>query len=110
MSKVKFAGVPVELGDNTVILPALSLGQIRALTSTLQEFATVEAADNLEQQERKLQLAATLIAAALSRNYGDAYTADVLSDYVDLNNLAGLLTAIMGQSGFAKVREVAPGE
>jgi len=112
MNKVKFDGVPHNLGGTTYIVPGLSTKQMRQLRDRIvraieleQQAAKGEVPDASGTMFEILDIAVDVTHAALSRNY-EGIDKDKLEDWVDMNNSRSLMMAVMGQSGFQLVREV----
>lgn len=93
----KFPGVPLKVGDETLIVPALSLGQLRnGMLAKLQEH------DKLIAEGRafdSLAVRGEIILAAIRRNYPD-YDEQELFDHLDMSNTAPIWLAVLGASGF----------
>lgn len=111
---VKFKGVPLEFGDRTVIVPGLSLAQLRQHGSVVAECIAVEKMPaGPEQLNAMLDPVSKLVHLALSRNYDDLKLEDV-QNVLDTGTMQEFVAAIMGQSGARRVRSVegdeAPGE
>ena len=92
------------MGGKDFIVPALSFGQLRRLMPKLKETNAIGAQMTPEQMENVIEIVFT----ALSRNYPDLKLEDV-ADLIDLNNLATIFAAVMGQSGLAKSGEALAG-
>lgn len=103
---VKFKGVPLEFGDRTVIVPGLSLSQLRRHSEVVTQCIEVEKmAPGPEQLYAMLEPVSMLVHLALSRNYEDI-TLEHVQDAVDTGTVQEFVSAIMGQSGMRRVRAV----
>ena len=90
-------GASIRMGGKDYIVPALSFGQLRRLMPKLKETNSIGAQMTPEQMENVIEI----VFAALSRNYPDLKLEDV-ENLIDLNNLATIFSAVMGQSGLSK--------
>jgi hypothetical protein len=102
MSNIKYEGVRITLGQQEYIVPALTIRQMRELTSELADLKGIGAEPTSDEITSMLRI----VLAAISRNYPDM-TIDALEDAIDLNSLAVVMQAITGQSGLERVK---PGE
>ncbi len=93
-------GIEIKIGDDLLIVPSLSLKQVRLSlpkikTLKMGSFAPADMAVCVE-----------IVHAALTRNYPEM-TKDQVEDGIDMRNMAKVLNAVMAVSGM----EVAqPGE
>ena len=103
--KPKFAGVEIDLGGQSYIIPPLSLRQMKEYAEKLLSLGTVRLDNFLE----KLDVAMPIIAAAFKRNYPDM-TEEKLLDLVDVANFKYVIQAINGTNGLkeAKAGETRP--
>jgi hypothetical protein len=101
MSAVRFKGIDVEFSDGVVrTVPPLTLRMLQSLESRLSGWTGgVDAAS--------LSLVIDTVGAALRRNYPEA-TDDVVSDIVDVSNMAAVMQAVMGVSGVKSASGEAP--
>lgn len=113
MDAVKYKGTPLDLGDRTVIVPGLSLRQLRDNSKLVQECLDIEkkhgTAPPPEVLHEMVEPVAKLIHLALTRNYPNLALAEV-EDSIDLTNMESFVNAVMGQSGMQLVREVPKAE
>lgn len=96
-------GKEIPFGRFKLIMPALSLKQVRQMTpllSTIASSANGATPDDLGPM-------CDVIHAALVRNYPDILRAD-LDDMVDLNNIRDIWPALNGLSGLVPSGEVVP--
>jgi len=92
-----FAGVKMKIGDEEYIVPAISLGQLRAgVTAQLQEHDALVAAGKTW---AAVDIRGQIIYAALRRNYPDLDEAKLL-DFLDLSNNGPIWLQVLGVSGF----------
>jgi len=104
MAIVKIKGIPVELGDRTLIVPPLALGALEQLQERIATFT-----GDIRSKE---QIATVLDAAhaALKRNYPEVTREDV-AEWVDVGNMAEVFEAVMDISGMKrKALEAGQGE
>jgi len=94
----KYDGIVVEVGGTKYTVPPITLGlyfkledQIKVLTNGLQEGGD---------QFAYLKAGSAVIVAAVKRNYPDINEQDFL-DSVRLEDVPGLVQAVMNTSGFA---------
>jgi hypothetical protein len=104
--KPKFAGVPVVVGGEEWIVPALSLRHFREFHKKLFDIGEINS-DNLPE---KIGERLPIVALAVQRNYPDV-TEDQLSDVLDLPTVLAVVRAIGEASGLrlAAEGEQAPG-
>lgn len=108
---VQFSGVPIKFGLNMLIVPALSLRNMREQKENIQAFIDLErkaAAGEEVDTFEALEFATKVIGAALRRNYKHIKDEE-LEDNIDLGNMRPFIQAVLGQSGFEltdKVPEV----
>jgi hypothetical protein len=106
-----FAGTKITIDGEDLIIPALSLGQLRnGINKVMETHDTLLAEGKIFDA---MDLRGEVIFSALTRNYPD-YTKDKLFDFLDLSNTTQLWLSILGQSGFAPgeaeaAKEKAPG-
>ena len=101
MSDEKFEGVSITLGGRKLIVPALTIKQVR-----------VTLADDLKALDDKdanvsMMAGQRVILAAIRRNYPEM-SEEFIEDSLDLNNYKAVLSAIMGASGL--VQQAGAGE
>jgi hypothetical protein len=92
-----FAGTKVTIDNETIIIPPLSLGQLRngVLTKLKQH-------DDLIAQEKTFEamtLRGEIILEAIHRNYPE-FEPSKLYDFLDMGNIGPLWLSILGASGF----------
>jgi len=91
-------GVNITLGGRDYIVPALNFRALRACQPDLDLIShTDEGAFGAERMAAICRIAH----AAIRRNYADV-TIDEIEDGIDLNNVADVITAVLGQSGLVK--------
>lgn len=103
----RFDGVSVTSGGKTLVLPALTLGAMKKLRN---EFVVIGNIDPVKQganlTEEQIDAMISIVLASAHRNYPTVNREEV-EEFVDLDNLAEIIPAILGQSGMKKA---APGE
>lgn len=92
-------GVKLSLGGRDFIVPALTLKSLRKLTEsgTLKKLNVTGGELSLE----NMDAVATVVHAAISRNYSDV-TVDDLLELLDLENMQRVLPAVMAASGLKR--------
>jgi len=88
-------GTEVTMGGTTLTIPALNMRQIKALRPQIIKM------DKETDPDKKLAATFAVILQAIRRNYPEA-TEEDLDELIDMNNLAAITMAVMGQSGFEK--------
>lgn len=101
----KFEGEKLKLGDKEYVIPPLTWRRIRELLPVLGRIKISPV--GLEITGEMLDDYATVILAALNRNYPDM-TRESLEDVLDLGNAPQIFLAIMGMSGLIR-GEMMPG-
>ena len=99
-------GVKINIGGVDYVAPPLNFRQIRQLRPVIDKMADATQVSNFSDEQ--IDNIITIVHAALSRNYPDI-TKEVLEDALDLGNMAKVIQAIMGVSGFIQGEEQ-PGE
>ena len=99
-------GKKIIIGEKEFTVPPLNFRSIRALEKDIASLGAMSpgAAITSEQIDTIIRI----VQVALKRNYPDITTED-LEENLDLNNVAPIIQAIMGVSGFTQ-GETAPGE
>lgn len=115
MSSVKFKGVPLDFGDRKIIVPGLSLRQLRENAELVKECVRLESMPpGPDQIFAMLDPVSKLVHLAVSRNYGDKVTLEDVLDVLDTHTAQEFVGVIMGQTGFKRVHSIeegdAPGE
>jgi len=91
-----FSGKEIKIGEETYILPPISLGMLRhGLTDLFEKH------DKLSQEGKHWEatlIRGGLVLQALRRNYPD-FSEDKFFDNVDINTLGPLWLYILGASG-----------
>lgn len=107
MIKSNVAGIVLVFNGREVIVPGLSLSQVRQNRPLLSSFIEAEklAAENPDSALDSFSTITTVVQLALSRNYPDVTEAEV-ENSLDLNNVKEWVAAVMGQSGFRVTREI----
>jgi hypothetical protein len=108
----KYKGVPLDFGTHRLIVPGLSLRQLREnkdLVATCIALEAEAAAGGKDVLFKMLDPVASLVHMALQRNY-PAVTKAKVEDVLDTNNMTEYVTAIMGQSGLVRVSTLPEGE
>lgn len=95
MSQLKFNGHPMRIGDKVMVVPALSVRQVKLHRADLSVMSAIAGREPTDEEVDKLMKVAL---AALNRNYPDL-TLDQLEDAVDLNSLPDVIAAVTGQTG-----------
>jgi hypothetical protein len=103
----QFDGVSVTTGGTTLVLPALTLGAMKKLRNA---FVTIGSIDPVKQganlTDEQVDAMISIVLASAHRNY-PTMTREEVEEFVDLDNLAVIIPAILGQSGMKKAE---PGE
>ncbi len=103
--KVKHSGVAFEFGEEQLIVPPLTVGQVEALTPTLVEHDAIDPKDYGDAAKR-LRLRAKVIFEALKRNYPD-FTEVELSEFVTAGNSDTAFLAALGNDRTSpKIRDL----
>jgi len=97
----RFRGVPIFLNGQRIIVPSLSMGQVRQNQELIE--AKPPEGEPLVDHAKRMQ---PVILAAINRNYPDV-TADDLDEWLDLNTYPEVYLAMRGASG---LKVVGPGE
>lgn len=93
-----FNGVKAKFGDKEVVIPPLSLGQLRNGALEL-----LKKHDELVEKNQFMESAlirGEVIALALTRNYPEM-TVDLVFENLDLSNVNELWRTVIGLSGFS---------
>lgn len=92
----KIEGVTINLGGDDYVVPALNFRQIKKIQPEIRKL------ENLSGgliSDEEMEVMATVVHEALSRNYPDITQEKVL-ELLDLRNAPVVVKAIMGISGF----------
>jgi hypothetical protein len=93
------------IGDETFVVPPLTLGQLRSgVLALLQQHDALIAESKIFEA---MELRGQVILTALRRNYPD-FPEDKLFNFLDMNNNGPIWLSILGVSGFTPGEEVAP--
>lgn len=92
--RVKHSGVAFEYGDEQLIVPPLTVGQVEQLTPTLVEHDGIDAKD-FNGVTARLVLRVKVISAALRRNYPELSDTEI-SEFVTGNNADLAFAAALG--------------
>lgn len=111
INKVPNRGVAFEKGDDIIVVPALTTGQIRdnaakfrlIIKSAEGSLNADEVSD--ETVDQVLDAKLDLILQAVKRNYPQAELTDIL-EFVTLENVNQMISAILGVSSEPKVKDV----
>ena len=113
--KVKNTGVAFEYGERTLIVPSLSVRQMKTLAGKLVEYDNFDifakSVDgvvkvDMAKLSARLELLAGIVAEVVRRNYSD-FTDEEAMDFVTVGNANQLLSAIIGSDRQSpQVREV----
>lgn len=98
----KYDGVKMRVGGRELIVPALTIKQVRSLRA---EFDQMQGIKDAAPTDDQIGAVTRVIHSAVVRNYPDM-TQDDLEELLDLSTMQAVVKAIMGQSGL----EVTPGE
>lgn len=109
--QLKYEGVPVRIGNQTWVLPSLSVGQAKKLWPKLLSIDNVGGSveEIKKAMPEKFDDMVAIIHAALSRNYKDI-SLEQLADIVSISQVKHLLLVVSGQSGFTPEGEPKPVE
>lgn len=99
-------GTPFTIRGKEYIIPSLSFGQIETLTPELDRLAQIGKIKQLNPQIIKDITKVSL--AAISRNYPEINEAYFKENMLDLSNFGPIFDAVMGNSGFQKVKTEIP--
>lgn len=105
-----FSGVPMQLGDEEYIVPALSLSQVKALRASFSAMEKLRGEVQSLADEKfadLLDLTVPIIHAALARNYPTLDSAS-LYDLLDLDTMNQCLEIVLSASGLKRVRKGEP--
>lgn len=109
-STVKFRGIPQPFARRMLIVPGLSIKQLRDNQQLVAECLALEkeAAGPTSETDvlfKMLGPVAKLIHLALSRNYEDV-TLDEVEEVIDTYSMREYVSVVMGQSGMVRVAAV----
>lgn len=99
----KHDGVKMRVGGRELIIPALTIKQVRALRGQFDAMQGIK--ENVMPSDEQIGAVTEVIHSAVVRNYPDM-TIDTLEELMDLTTMQAVVKAIMGQSGL----EVVSGE
>lgn len=94
---VKVKGVPFQFGEQTYIIPPLSLGALEQLQEKIKQVNGNGDASDFNQVSTIIDCAH----AAMKRNYPEMTREDV-ADLVDLSNMQDVFQAVMNVSGMVQ--------
>lgn len=94
----RFKGFPFDLGDRTLIVPAMNAG-------TFEDFEQRIVALQQGQEPKPVALVVDLLHRCLRRNYPEI-SRDEVREFVDLDNWSELFAMVMGESGYRQWVEV----
>ena len=110
---IRYMGVQVDFGEQgKVILPGLSTRQMRENKETIDRMVSLEREQtesgqmNAAAMFEVFDIAAKIVGLALKRNYPNITDSEI-EDTIDSQNVKFLVAAVMGQSGYKLVWEVA---
>lgn len=95
MSRKLIKGVTVEMGGEAWVIPPLTLGQVEDLQD---DIAKLSGGNPREQ----FAIMATVVHAAMVRNYPELTLECVRNELLDLANVFEVTDAVMGSSGLVK--------
>lgn len=98
----KYDGVKMRVGGRDLVIPALTIKQVRSLRA---QFDTMQSIGNAAPNDDQIGAITEVIHSAVVRNYPDM-TQEGLEELLDLSTMQAVVKAIMGQSGL----ETTPGE
>lgn len=103
MSEGIIEGVEITFGLKKLIIPSLTLGQLKRLRDDLAKLAAV----NSDQQinDATVDAMTRIVTVALRRNYPEM-TEETVLEMLDLSNLAQTVQAVLGVSGLKKTATV----
>ena len=96
VSKVKYDGVKVKIGDQELIVPSLTVKQARSVWPEILEMD--KQGVTLDTVPLQWDRGVKVIHTALSRNYPEL-TTDQLEEMLELRDWAKLIKIVSGQSG-----------
>ena len=96
----KHDGVKMRVGGRELIIPALTIKQVRGLRSQFDAMQSI--GDNVAPTDEQIGAVTEVIHSAVVRNYPDL-TLDDLEELLDLSTMQAVVKAIMGQSGLEVV-------
>ena len=85
-------GKELKIGEKVLVVPSLSIKQVRSLLPKMQTLQLGSFA------EKDMDVCIEIIRMALSRNYPDI-TVDEIEDSVDMTNMVPIVKAVMNLSG-----------
>lgn len=90
-------GVTVEMGGVDLVVPPLTLGQLRRLMPKVRQLTEIRASMGEEQ----IAVLVEIVSAALQRNYPDL-TPEKVENLLDLGNAGAVLNAVLTGSGLKR--------
>ena len=87
-------GVAVAMGGQDLIVPPLTLGQLRRLMPKVRQLTEIGASMG----EAQINVLIDIVTAALQRNYPET-TPDKVENLLDLGNASAVLNAVLTGSG-----------
>lgn len=99
VTKIKFKGIEIELGDQRLVCPPLSLATIEQMRDKLEAMSGADMKD-------KVSTVIECAHSALKRNYPDI-TREEVADGIDLGTMEDVMVAVMDVSGAERQRRVA---
>lgn len=90
----KIKGIHINLGGRDLVVPPLNFKALQDLQERLASFTG-------DTSPESIQLVLDAAHAALSRNYNDV-TKEFLAEYLDLENMADVMRAVMDVSGLQR--------
>jgi hypothetical protein len=93
--RVKHSGVAEEFGDQTIIVPALTTGQMEKYSTLLVEHDAIDITSGFSAIAARVKLRARVIAEAVRRNYPE-FTDEQAFEFVTGENSDRLLSVVLG--------------
>lgn len=102
----KFAGVAMQLGGETYVVPPLNLRKYKELKPQFDVIKSEKTSEGLS--DSYINAFGEIVCAALNRNYPEI-TVDRALELIDLSTMKSLYAAVMGVNGLVKsTGEAAP--
>lgn len=103
--KVKHSGVPIEFGDDTVIVPALTTSQVEGLVEKLMAHDAIKL-ESFRNIYERLALRTEIVIVALRRNYPEITLEEVREALTTGNSDQAMGAALGTDRTTPRVREL----
>lgn len=101
MTEQLIPGLTITIGHRKLVVPPLNLARVKRLKDELAILTDKQLASGDNSGFQHMEASVTIIHTALTRNYPDL-TREEVEDLVDMGNIAPVLSAVLGQSGFVQ--------